>query len=76
MFSVYFLIILLIGIVYVNNDLFYINPLMNLLGYSLYEITYELNGKEMTSKVFYRGDLEINDIKHLSYSARHFFILN
>ncbi len=38
---VYVLILVIIGIVYVKNEMFYINPLLNLLGFSLYEITLE-----------------------------------
>lgn len=36
---VYVLILVIIGIVYVKNEMFYINPFLNILGYSLYEIS-------------------------------------
>lgn len=39
-FCVYMLVLVMIGIVYITNSLFYINPLLNLLGFSFYDITY------------------------------------
>lgn len=36
---VYVLILVIIGIVYVKNEMFYINPFLNILGYSLYEVS-------------------------------------
>lgn len=43
---VYVLILVIIGIVYVKNEMFYINPLLNIIGFSLYEVTLE-NGKKL-----------------------------
>lgn len=43
---VYVLILVIIGIVYVKNEMFYINPLLNVIGFSLYEVTLE-NGKKL-----------------------------
>ena len=40
MFIVFVIIIFLIGFVYIRNDLFYINPFLNILGYNFYDITY------------------------------------
>lgn len=37
---VYVLILVMIGIVYIKNDLAYINPFLNILGFSTYQITY------------------------------------
>lgn len=45
MATVYFLIIILLGIVYVKNEMFYINPFLNMLGFSTYKITYKKNDK-------------------------------
>jgi hypothetical protein len=58
MLTVSFFIVLFIGIVYVNNKMFYINPLLNILGYNFYEITYTLNGKTQTTKVYFKGELK------------------
>ena len=62
-FFVYMIILVLIGIVYINNSLYYINPLLNILGYNFYDITYrEVNGKETkNAKIFYRGTLELEN---------------
>ena len=39
-----------LGIVYINSDMIRINPMLNLLGYHLYEITVE-NGPESYSLI-------------------------
>ncbi len=56
---VFVLIILLVGIVYVKSQLFYINPLLNILGYSFYNITFYTDNKEdlRKAKIFFKGDL-------------------
>ena len=63
MFIVFVIVILLIGIVYVKNDLFYINPFLNILGYNFYEITFinlEDNKGEESAKFFYKGKLNLD----------------
>ncbi len=62
-YFIYVIILILIGIVYVGNALFYINPLLNILGYNFYDITYhEKDQKEVKkAKMFYRGELKITD---------------
>lgn len=58
MFVIFILIIILIGIVYIKNDLFYINPLLNILGYNFYDIKYkDENGKLKSGKFFYKGNI-------------------
>jgi hypothetical protein len=61
MVAVSLFIIIFIGIVYINNQMFYINPLLNLLGFNFYEIKYKKIGdeKEYSAKMFYRGDLSL-----------------
>lgn len=55
---VFVLILILVGIVYINSDLFYINPLLNILGYTFYNITYTTTtGEEHSLKIFYKGQL-------------------
>lgn len=63
MFVVSLVIIVFIGIVYINNKMFYINPFLNLIGFNFYEIRYKKFGgkKEFTAKMFYRGTLNINN---------------
>lgn len=60
MFVVFVLIIILIGIVYIKNDLFYINPFLNILGYNFYDVTYKIGGENInhTSKMFIKGKIE------------------
>lgn len=62
-FFMYVLTIILIGIVYINNSLYYINPLLNILGYNFYDITYHEVGKkeQRQAKIFYRGDLQLEN---------------
>lgn len=62
-FCIYLAILIMIGIVYINNSLYYINPFLNLLGYNFYDITYIEAGsnEKRRAKIFYRGDLEIEN---------------
>lgn len=62
MFVIFLLILFLIGIVYTKNDLFYINPFLNILGYNFYDIKYvDMNGKIKTDKFYFKGKLENKD---------------
>jgi hypothetical protein len=60
MLTVSLMIVVMIGIVYVNNKMFFINPLLNILGYNFYKITFTTkeNPAEQTMMVFCRGALE------------------
>lgn len=49
---VYVLVLVMLGIVYVKNNMFYINPFLNILGFSVYEITYKNDDKIITEKIF------------------------
>ena len=62
-FCIYVAILIMIGIVYINNSLYYINPFLNLLGYNFYDITYIEPGsnQEKNAKIFYKGDLVIEN---------------
>lgn len=63
MFVIFLIIITLIGVVYIKNDLFYINPLLNILGYNFYDIEYlDEKGKSHTGKFFYKGQIGNNSI--------------
>ena len=54
------LIIIMIGVVYISNNLYYINPLFNLLGYKFINIKYKnLEGNiEREANIFTRKQLE------------------
>lgn len=59
MFVVFLIIIFLIGIVYIKNDLFYINPLLNILGYNFYDIEFiDNNQTTRKEKFFYKGQIK------------------
>ena len=59
MFVVFVLIIILIGVVYIRNDLYYINPFLNLLGYNFYLVTFsDKNQDEQVGKFLFKGMLE------------------
>ena len=56
---IFVIILLFIGLVYLRNNLFYINPLLNIIGFSFYSIDYKQNGSEQTetTTVLYFGKL-------------------
>lgn len=58
-----FAILTIIGLVYIHNKIFYINPLLNILGFSFYEITYitKESDSPQTAKVFYYGHHNLNN---------------
>ncbi len=62
-YAVYVLILIMIGIVYINNSLYYINPFLNMLGFNFYDIEYKEKGSDMVkeAKFFYKGNLEIEN---------------
>lgn len=61
-YCLFILIMVFIGIVYIKNSLYYINPLLNILGYNFYDIVYLEVGsqKEAEGKIFYKGNLAVN----------------
>jgi hypothetical protein len=66
-------IMFFIGVVYVKNNIFYVNPLLNIMGYSFYDITYEDDGNQTKEiRIFYKGELEIGDcLYNLTFSKRN-----
>lgn len=60
MFVVFVIILSMIGIVYVKNKLFYINPFLNILGFNFYKIKYRQGEELKCTKIFYRGALLTN----------------
>ena len=66
MVIIYFLILILIGIVYIKNSLFNINPFLNILGYSCYNVTFiDSSGNERTAQFYFKGKL--NNTKYLAH---------
>ena len=76
MFIVSGVIIILLGIVYVNNKMFYINPLLNILGYSFYEITFykthDSSKQTHTAKMFFKGNLQTHKKYNLKLKNKNF----
>lgn len=73
---IFFIILGLIGRVYIKNDMFYINPLINLLGYSFYDIEAEsFSGKVYKVRVFHKGRLKIQSTYLMQDSHSNFIFL-
>lgn len=62
-FCVYIATLVMIGVVYMHNSLYYINPFLNILGYSFYDIEYVEVGcsQKRHAKIFYKGELKIEN---------------
>lgn len=60
-YCIFVFIMIFIGIVYIKNSLFYINPLLNILGYNFYDVKYKVisDGKKKEAKIFHKGNLDI-----------------
>lgn len=69
---VFVVIVIFIGIVYIRNNIYYVNPLLNILGYSFYDITYiDRGGKEKELRIFHRGELKVDCEYRLNHSKRN-----
>ena len=73
-YCVYLLVLVMIGIVYITNDLYYINPLLNLLGYSFYDVEYVMDNSKIVQrvKIFCRGRLENDKNVWIKVKNNHF----
>lgn len=71
-------ILIMIGVVYVKNKLFYINPFLNILGFNFYDITYKVKGEkgEKTTKIFFKGDLILNKTYSVKIKDENFSFLD
>ena len=49
-----------IGVVYIKNNIFYVNPLLNILGYSFYDITIKNGEKTCELRIFFKGEIEVD----------------
>ena len=80
MFIISGIIIILIGIVYVNNKMFYINPLLNIIGYNFYEISYykcdDKTQQIYTAKMFFKGKLLTNTTYKIKLKNKHFSFID
>ena len=60
-------ILIFISVVYIKNNIFYVNPLLNIMGYSFYDIVYVEDGEEEEIRIFYKGELDICRSKYKIY---------
>lgn len=76
-YCVYVLTLVMIGIVYINNSLFYINPLLNILGFNFYDIEYKKVGSDKIeqAKIFVRGKRIASNVK-IKIKNQHFCFLD
>lgn len=73
---IFFTVLTFIGIVYIRNDMYYINPLLNILGYSFYEIKYENENNDIVQKhIFFKGKLKISCNYYLIDKYNNLFFL-
>lgn len=77
-YCVYILVLVFIGIVYISNDLFYINPLLNIFGYKFFSIEYSKeNGEICKGKIFYRGKTICkNEIAYVKIKNENFSFID
>lgn len=76
-YCAYVVIIIFIGMVYIKNSLYYINPLLNIMGYSFYDITYKEIGKSETfnTRIFCKEKLKINNNYKIKIKNENFSFL-
>lgn len=77
-FLIYIIVLIFIGVVYIKCCLFYINPLLNILGFRFFNTTYvDENGATKTAKIFCRNKILNNETYNVKIKNEHFaFISN
>ncbi len=63
------IILIFIAIVYIKNNIYYVNPLLNLLGYSFYDIVYEEKSERKELRIFFKGELKVSGKAYRLYST-------
>ncbi|MEG1500283.1 MAG: hypothetical protein RR400_04390 [Clostridia bacterium] len=72
---VYIIVLIFVGIVYLKNNLYYINPFLNILGYSFHEITFVVENEKIqkTAMIFFKGaQLDSNRIYEVNLKNENF----
>lgn len=74
---IFVLILIFIGVVYLRNNLFYINPLLNIIGFSFYDIQYKQSDSDevLTATVLYFGNLLPNKNYNANFTRCNFNIV-
>lgn len=77
-YSVYVVVLIMIGIVYINNSLYYINPFLNILGYNFYDVEYKTeDDKILKTKLFCRGNMiKEGNCCYIKIKNEHFSFIN
>lgn len=71
---VFVFIIVMIGIVYIKNQLFYINPFLNIFGYNFYKISYIEDNKTKTEYVFCKNDIVVGLGYYVKFNKNFSFV--
>lgn len=71
---VFVIVLVFIGIVYIKNDLYFVNPLLNILGYSFYDIEYKTEDDEhiKQARVFFNGKLKVGKEYKVNFKNPNF----
>lgn len=76
-YVIFVVIMIFIGIVYIKNDLFYINPLLNILGYNFYDVTYiNSQNEQHQTKIFHKGQLKSQEKYYVNIKNNHFTFID
>ena len=76
-FFIFLIILIFIGIVYINCSLYYINPLLNILGFRFFDTTYiDDNGKKQKAKIFCQHKILSNNQYKVKIKNEHFAFIS
>ena len=76
-FFVYVIILIFIGIVYINCGLFYINPLLNIMGFRFFDTTYvDKEGQIQKAKIFCKNQLNVDSTCFVKIKNQHFAFIS
>ena len=73
-YCTFIFIMIFIAIVYIKNSLYYINPLLNILGYNFYDVFYRVDNDESqhNAKIFVKGFLQENQTYQANIKRQNF----
>jgi len=74
---VFVMILIMVGVVYIKNNLFYINPLLNIVGFSFYQVEYNTSSSQKTEQAIFIsfGKLKPNKNCKATITSYNFNIL-
>ena len=76
-YCVYIFVLIMIGVVYISNSLYYINPLLNLLGYKFFDVEFKFVGQNETKqiKMFSKKEIPLGQC-FINIKNEHFCFMN